>query len=244
MELVGQTLVTGVLAGALTAFAPAIEEFERVYWDRGDARKVIRRSMYIDHGSFGDVFGAAVASTDLGGGVGAAPKTLGIWLTDDVCWAIAVVVQHEERRTDEEKQKIYEDCRADASEYYTIYVSAGWQILHTGGIRDNVSTQIDAFRSGQIFLQHRKNKDRFIRPEKIVTPPLYMIHIEDSVGLGAKMAVRPDISNDVLILFPRDDDFVRGQKNIDLELRQGGNKQRLKFKLKTLRANQGRLGNL
>ena len=112
--------------------------------------------------------------------------------------------QHEERRTDEEKQKIYEDCRVNADEYYTIYVSAGWQIVHTGGIRDNVSTQIDAFRSGQIFLQHRKNRDRFIRPERIVTPPLYMIHIEDSVGLGAKMAIKPDASNDVLILFPRD----------------------------------------
>ena len=77
-----------------------------------------------------------------------------------------------------------------------------------------------------------------------MTPPLYMIHIEDSVGLGAKMAIKPDASNDVLILFPRDDDFARGQKDIDLELRQGGNKQRLKFNLKKLRANQGRLGNL
>ena len=48
MELVGQTLITGALAGALAAFAPANEEFERVYWDRGDARKVIRRSMHID----------------------------------------------------------------------------------------------------------------------------------------------------------------------------------------------------
>ena len=96
MELVGRTLATVFLVGVLTAFAPPNEEFGRVYWDRGDARKVIKRAHVTDHGSFGEILGATATGSGLA-------ITHGIWLTDDVCWSIAIFVQHEERRTDEEK---------------------------------------------------------------------------------------------------------------------------------------------
>ena len=231
MELVSRTLATVILAAALTAFALANEEFERVYWDRGDARKIIKRAHVTDRGSFGEILGATATGSGR-------PITHGIWLTDDVCWSIAIFVQHEERRTDEEKEEIYKDCRSEADRYYTIYVSAA---VTTDGL-DTFPSIIDIDRGGQIFLQRRRDKSEFVRPERIDTVPAYMMHLR-IVSNATKMAGF-DIDRDVLIRFPRDETLLEGQKDIDLELRQGGNRQRLKFSLKKLRANKGRLGNL
>ena len=230
-KLLTLVIVTVAVVGGTTQFLSSKEnEYERVYWDRGDARKIIKRAHVTDHGSFGELFAATAT-------FGASPRTHGIWLTDDVCWALAVFVQHEERRTDEEKEAIYKDCRALASEYYTIYVSA--QIFAGGLTYPDVT---DTHRVGQIFLQSRKNKDKFVRPARIDTPPDYFMHLK-IVSTATKRADL-DIDRDILIRFPRNEELLRGQKDIDLELRQGDNKQRLKFSLKKLRANKGRLDNL
>ena len=115
-----------LLASSIQAQAPTDE---RVDWDRGEARKVIKNAYFVDMGSFGDNFRGV-----LGGalGVGSILRTHGIWLTDDVCWALAVFAQREERRSDEEKEAIYKDCRSYASEYYTIYVSGQAHLLSGG----------------------------------------------------------------------------------------------------------------
>ena len=82
-----------LLASSIQAQAP-----HRNDWDRGEARKVIKNAHSVDLGSFGDLFRGA-----LGGalGAGSIPYTHGIWLTDDVCWALAVFAQREERRSDD-----------------------------------------------------------------------------------------------------------------------------------------------
>ncbi len=233
-KLLNLVIVTVAIVGGTMQFLSSKEnEYERVYWDRGDARKVIKRAHVTDSGSVGELFAAAAT-------FGVSPRTHGIWLTDDVCWSLGVFVQHEERRTDEEKEAIYKDCRAHASEYYTIYVSA--QIAAGGSPLDTYPDVTDTHRVGQIFLQQRKNKDKFVRPARIDTPPDYFMHLR-IVSNATKMADF-DIERDILIRFPRNEELLRGQKDIDLELRQGGNKQRLKFSLKKLRANKGRLDNL
>ena len=96
--------------------------------------------------------------------------THGIWLTDDVCWALAVFAQREDRRSDEEKEAIYKDCRSYASEYYTIYVSGHVHLISGNLILPDVP---HVARAGQIFLQQRKNKDKFVRPARIDAPPDY-----------------------------------------------------------------------
>lgn len=110
------------------------------------------------------------------------------------------------------------------------------------GVLNPLSHVIDEHRSGQIFLQQRKHKDKFVLPAKIDTPPAYFMHLR-IVSNATKMADF-DIERDILIRFPRNEELLRGQKNIDLELRQSGNKQRFKFSLKKLRADDGRLANL
>ena len=235
-KLLKLVAMTVAVVGCTIQFLSSNEdEYERVYWDRGDARKIIKRAHVTDHGSFGELFGAAVTSSG-------SPITHGIWLTDDVCWAIAVFVQHEERRNDEEKEEVYKDCRAYADRYYTIYVSAQAMVFPDFGALNPLPHVIDEHRSGQIFLQQRKNRDKFVRPARIDTPSAYFMHLR-IVSNATKMADF-DIERDILIRFPRNEELLRGQKDIDLELRQGGNKQRLKFSLKKLRANKGRLDNL
>ena len=217
-----------LLASSIQAQAPTDE---RVDWDRGEARKVIKNAYSVDLGSFGDLFRGAL--------VGSILYTHGIWLTDDVCWALAVFAQREERRSDEEKEAIYKDCRSYASEYYTIYVSGHVHLISGNLILPDVP---DVARAGQIFLQQRKNKDKFVRPARIDAPPDYFRHLR-IVSNATKMAAL-DIDRDILIRFPRNKELVEGQKDIDLELRHKGQKQRIKFSLKKLRADKGRLKNL
>ena len=87
-----------------------------------------------------------------------------------------------------------------------------------------------------------KNKDKFVRPARIEAPSDYFRHLR-IVSNATKMAAL-DIDRDILIRFPRNKELVEGQKDIDLELRHKGQKQRIKFSLKKLRADKGRLENL
>ena len=223
-----------------SGIAAGPDDYERVYWDKKDARKIINKASYLDGGAFGE--------TLLGTLTGRTVKTYGLWLTDDVCWAIAIIVQEEERRTDEEKEGFYKDCRAFAEDYYSIYVSAS--IFHVStsipvgvvGVR-TIPDSIDESNPGRIFLQRRKDKSKFVRPVRLDTPPDYFQYLR-GWSLAFMTDLDVDVDRDVLIRFPRDESLLEGQKDIDVELRQGGNRQRLKFSLKKLRANKGRLANL
>ena len=199
-----------------------------MYWDKKDARGIINKASYLDGGAFGEL----LLSPLKGGQV----QTWGLWLTDDVCWAIAILVQEEERRTDEEKEEFYKDCRAFADDYYSVYVSAS---IQAGA--ETIPHWIDERNTGRIFLQQRKDKSKFVRPARLDTPPDYFQYIR---GGRVAFIANLDVGRDVLIRFPRDESLLEGQKDIDVELRQGGNRQRLKFSLKKLRANKGRLANL
>ena len=83
------------------------EDYERVYWNKGDARRVIARATAINMGSTSGRLLRIIAAA-LNDEPNRDETTCGVWLTDDVCWSLAVLVQEEERRTAEEKEKIYE----------------------------------------------------------------------------------------------------------------------------------------
>ena len=137
-----------------------------------------------------------------------------IWLTDDVCWAIARIAQIKERRTDEETVNKHDACR-DA-EHYALYVSASSMLV--GGRNNRIEPHpINTENLGRIFLQHKKNADVFLRPSKVVEPS-------------------GRVSNDegVIVLFPRDKEFIAGQREIQLELMQENIKVKVTFKLKDL----------
>ena len=230
------TAIALMLLQTMMALAAGPNDYERVYWDKKDALKVISKATAFDGDAFGKKF------LRMGGG----PKTYGLWLTDDVCWALSVIAAEEERLTPDEQQDIYKDCRSHAADHYTIYVSAQYkQVYSLGGVTtwDIHADSVDGKRVKQIFLQQRKNKNKFVRPTSIEEPADYFVHLEYT-GVLRSLIGSYDIDHDVIIRFPRDEKLLEGQKDIDLELRQGGNKQRLKFSLKKLRSNKGRLANL
>ena len=107
----GTVLVTAIL-GAVSLSPSRMahagpEKYERVFWDKGDARKVIARTTAIDMGSTSKML-LRITAAALNNEPNRDETTYGVWLTDDVCWSLAVLVQEEKRRTDEEKEKIYE----------------------------------------------------------------------------------------------------------------------------------------
>ena len=107
----GTVLVTAIL-GAVSLSPSRMahagpEKYERVIWDKGDARKVIARATAIDMGSTSEML-LRITAAALNNEPNRDETTYGVWLTDDVCWSLAVLVQEEKRRTDEEKEKLYE----------------------------------------------------------------------------------------------------------------------------------------
>ncbi len=247
----GKALLLVVTAALLQSPAANAQSDDRSKWSIKDVRKVIK-------GAFRYAPSGVVSITE-----GTHPRLHAIWLTDDVCWAISRIVQHEERRTDTETKEIYDDCRVDAAESYSIYVSAyedvyskvpttraerqrqrdngtSEQLIRHSKIEQTSSHPVAVNqRLDQIFLQRRDNRDVFVRPTKIDTPQEYFSYLH-----GYSAGKNFDIERDVIITFPRSLKLVQGAKDIDIQMRQGKGQLRLKFKLKNLRANKGKLANL
>lgn len=259
MQLIIKVVLAGILSTVSVLVATQLG-LETVYaqsnnrskWSNKDARKVIGRALR--HAPSGLVSIRHDVSL---------PRLQAVWLTDDVCWAISRIVQYEERRADEEVTEVYEDCRRDAKESYSVYVSAYEVVfsevpttraererqrrLNTSEDRirykktEEVSSQPAAVnhRLDQIFLQRRDNRDVFVRPSRIDMPPEYFSYLQN-YAKGEHF----DTERDVILVFPRNRELVKDAKDIDIQMRQGGRQLRLKFSLKNLRANKGRLANL
>ena len=259
MQMINKVVLAGVLSVVSVLVATQLG-LETVYaqsnnrskWSIKDAHKVIGQALRNAPSGFVSI------RHDV-----SSPRLQAIWLTDDVCWAISRTVQYEERRADEEVTEVYEDCRRDAKESFSVYVSA-YEVVFSevpttraerarerrmktpeDQIRyektEKVSSEPAAInrRVDQILLQRRDNRDVFVRPSRIDVPPEYFSYLQD-YAKGEHF----DTERDVILVFPRSLELVKDAKDIDIQMRQGGQQLRLKFSLKKLRSNEGRLANL
>jgi len=193
-------------------------------WSERKARKVVNNATRIQGISFGKLLLRGVG----GGltGVTTMPQVQVTWITDDTCWALARIRQIQERLTDEEAEQAHDQCRSESADYYAFYVSA-YEIVLTGfygGVKGDVT---DTSNPNRIFLQHKNDRDIFLRPAKIVEGPLWVI---DPKYLNQF----PSVTAQAIILFPRDKDFLENQKEVELEMVQEGDKIRAKFEIRKL----------
>ncbi|MDA2924823.1 hypothetical protein MYX65_09250 [Acidobacteria bacterium AH-259-L09] len=182
-------------------------------WSEGKAKKVIKEATKVAQLGFWQDFGRLM------GGAVTGVKMTGVqitWVTDDVCWAVARISQVQERLTDEETIAVHDEMRAELKGYYAFYVSAfSMWFTHFGGwIGEEV---VEAENPKRIFLQHKKDKSVFLRPVKVVRGTLEFTR-------ARYMNQLPSADQDVFILFPRDEDFLEGQKEVEFEIIQEGGK--------------------
>jgi len=92
------------------------------------------------------------------------------------------------------------------------------------GVEEDVT---DTSNPNRIFLQHKKDRDIFLRPAKVIqeaswlTDPKYLCQF-------------PSVTAQAIILFPRDKDFLENQKEVEFEMVQEGDRIRAKFKISKL----------
>jgi len=220
MKRLASFLLIFIVVGGMTPAAN--QDWKR--WSERKARKVVNNATRIQGISFGKLLLRGVG----GGltGVTTMPQVQVTWITDDTCWALARIRQIQERLTDEEAEQAHDECRSESADYYAFYVSA-YEIVLTGfygGVKGDVT---DTSNPNRIFLQHKNDRDIFLRPAKIVeghlwvTDPKYLSQI-------------PSITSQAIILFPRDKDFLENQKEVEFEMVQEGDKIRAKFEIKKL----------
>jgi len=220
MKRLASFLLIFIVVGGMTPAAN--QDWKR--WSERKARKVVNNATRIQGISFGKLLLRGVG----GGltGVTTMPQVQVTWITDDTCWALARIRQIQERLTDEEAEQAHDQCRSESADYYAFYVSA-YEIVLTGfygGVKGDVT---DTSNPNRIFLQHKNDRDIFLRPAKIVEGPLWVI---DPKYLNQF----PSVTAQAIILFPRDKDFLENQKEVELEMVQEGDKIRAKFEIRKL----------
>ncbi len=223
MKRLTSFLLIFIVVGGMTPAAN--QDWKR--WSERKARKVVNNATRIQGISFGKLLLRGVG----GGltGVTTMPQVQVTWITDDTCWALARIRQIQERLTDEEAVQVHDQCRSEFADYYAFYVAA-YEMVFTrfyvwhGGIEEDVT---DTSHPNRIFLQHKNDRDIFLRPAKIVqeaswlTDPKYLNQF-------------PSVTSQAIILFPRDKDFLENQKEVEFEMVQEGDKIRAKFEIKKL----------
>ena len=222
-KLTAKLAVCLLLLSSLNVGALSAQNKDWRRWSEKDAKKIVKKATTTSStGILGMLKGATVSAV---GGHSKVPFLVtSIWLTDDVCWAIVRVAQLKERRTDDETIKNHAECRGPAGKYYSIFVSILSSYMSRGRMQIG-DDDIDVQNPGRIFLQHKKDKNKFLRPTEIVGV--------GSLGFGHVAKLHSD-QGGAIILFPRDKTFLDGQKEIQLELPQEGNKIKLTFKIKDL----------
>jgi len=217
-------LLIFIVVGGMTPAAN--QDWKR--WSERKAKRVVNNATRIEgFGSLGKMLLRGV-----GGGLTGRmeiPQVQVTWITDDTCWALARIRQIQERLTDEEAEQTHDQCRSEFKDYYAFYVAAyemvftrfyGWH----GGVKGDVT---DTSNPNRIFLQHKNDRDIFLRPAKIVQEPSWLT---DSKYLTQF----PYVTAQAIILFPRDEDFLENQKEVEFEMVQEGDKIRAKFEIKKL----------
>ena len=213
-RVLGVCLFLPLSFGMLVGQAPNWQE-----WSKKDAEKVVEKATEASTFGFRSVFLGSVTAA-VGGGIGKSSMIFATWLTDDVCWALARIIQIEERRTDQETVARHASCRDKSETHYAITVSAMSLSQWRGGRVDFDLESTDTQAQGQMFLQQKKNRQVFLRPAEIQA---------DHDG--------------TILLFPRDRTFLDGQKEIQFEMVQDGNRKQVTFKIKDLVKN-GKLEDL
>ncbi len=207
----------------VTGITPAAnQDWKR--WSEGKAKGVVKNATQVEGLSFGKSLGRMFGGALMGGAK--MPQVQVTWITDDTCWAWARIRQIQERLTDEEAEQTHDECRSEFADYYAFYVAAYEMVLSQFyvGINPEVT---DTSNPNRIFLQHKNDRNTFLRPEKIVEGPLW---VTDPKYLSQI----PSITSQAIILFPRDKDFLENQKEVEFEMVQEGDKIRAKFKISKL----------
>lgn len=207
----------------VTGMTPAANQAWK-RWSEGKAKGVVKNATQVKGLSTWKTLGRIIGGGLMGGTK--MPQVQVTWITDDTCWAWARIRQIQERLTDEEAEQTHDQCRSEFADYYAFYVAA-YEIVLTqfyAGISADVT---DTSNPNRIFLQHKKDRDIFLRPAKIVEGPLW---VTDPKYLNQF----PSVTAQAIILFPRDKDFLENQKEVEFEMVQEGDKIRAKFKISKL----------
>ena len=210
------SLFTLLLAGVGFETLSAQDKSEWKTWSEKDANKIIKKATKKGQAGFfrglGNTLGGATISA-LGGGNTKVPFMIeSVWLTGNVCWALARITQIKERRTDEETISRHDGCREHSLEHYALTVSTS--ALRIGRFNSGIEKdRVETEKLGQMFLQHKKNEDIFVR--------------------AAQVAESSD-DGTIIVLFPRSKELVEGQKEVQLEMVQDGSKMTVTFKFKDL----------
>ena len=216
MKMNVRIVVLGTVFSVLTGTVQAqTSHWKR--WSEKDAKKIVKKATEFGGHSGLRMFGNMMKSATIGALGGAKAVLMGtqnFWLTDDVCWALARIQQIKERRTDQEVVAIHDECREKSDTHYMLILSATkiavWRSYFGGGTQVE-QTAVDPEKLGQMFLQHKKNNKIFLRAAEAST-----------------------FQKGVIVLFPRDDKFMEGQKEIQLQVTEGNGKVKANFKLKDL----------
>lgn len=216
------TLLALTLIALTASFAYARSDWKD--WSEGKAKKVIRNASKLESISFGQTFGRLFGGALAGGAK--IPQVQVTWLTDEVCWAVARIRQIQERLSDGDAVQVHDQCRSEFAPYFAIYISSSEIVLtpYFSAYKEDVA---DTSNPNRIFLQHKNNREVFIRPVKVIRGPL---NIVDSKYLNQL----PSLDGDAIILFPRDPQFLMNQKEVEFEMVQEGDKIRTTFKIKDL----------
>jgi len=224
MKRLASFLLIFIVVGGMTPAAN--QDWKR--WSERKARKVVNNATRIE--GFGGL--GQMLLRGIGGGLTGRmeiPQVQVTWITDDTCWALARIRQIQERLTDEEAVQAHDQCRSEFADYYAFYVAAS-EIVFTrfygwhGGVKEDVT---DTSNPNRIFLQHKKDRDIFLRPAKIVQEPSWLTDPK-------YLTQFPSVTAQAIILFPRDKDFLENQKEVEFEMVQEGDKIRAKFEIKKL----------
>ncbi len=221
MKRLTSFLLIFIVVGGMTPAAN--QDWKR--WSERKAKRVVNNATRIE--GFGGP--GTMLLRGVGGGLTGRmeiPQVQVTWITDDTCWALARIRQIQERLTDEEAEQAHDECRSESADYYAFYVSAYEIVLagFYGGVKGDIT---DTSNPNRIFLQHKNDRDIFLRPAKIVqeppwpTDPKYLTQF-------------PSVTAQAIILFPRDKDFLENQKEVVFEMVQEGDKIRAKFKISKL----------
>ena len=142
------SLFTLLLAGVGIETLSAQDKVNGKRGQKKDANKIIKKATKTGQAGFfrvwGDMLGGATISA-LGGGRTKVPHMIeSVWLTGNVCWALARITQIKERRTDEETISRHDGCREHSLENYALAVStSAFRMggLNSGIEKDRVETE-------------------------------------------------------------------------------------------------------